>query len=195
MLDSFLLYCLLSDSDEISREENSEIQGNLQKVILEGRNPSLKLQQGGREISFVDKAKVLLNKISGTADLLDRAHSNALYSAALTQQKIKIEHPEKTPSGIIMADIINGFEYSELMLKQAQRQQQYFTTQPLSDAVEKELQQQALTSLQQQKDIEAQDANADNTDFVETHSFENFLRASQSRYRLDAEQQKAVGAN
>lgn len=205
VLDSFLLYCLLSDSAEISSKENNEIQSNLQKVILEGRNPALILQRGGREISFADKAKTLLNKISGSADLLDRAHldsvhlnsahSNTRYSAALAQQLVKIEHPEQTPSGIIMADIVNGFEFSDLMLKQAKRQQQYLSIQPLSDVVEKELQQQALTSLQQQKDIEAQDANANNKYFSETQSFEDFLRASQPRYGLDAEQQKAVGAN
>jgi glutamate--cysteine ligase len=195
MLDSFLLYCLFSDSDEISSEENNEIQSNLQKVISDGRNPDLMLRQAGRDISFADKAKTLLNKVSGTADLLDRAHSNTLYSAALTQQKAKVEHPEKTPSGIIMADIVNGCEFSDLMLKQAKRQQQYFATQPLSAVVEKELEQQALTSLQRQKDIEAQDANTNNTDFSEAPSFENFLRASQPKYGLESEQQKAVGAN
>ncbi|MEH6447563.1 MAG: glutamate--cysteine ligase [Oleispira sp.] len=195
MLDCFLLYCLFSDSDEISSEENREIQSNLQKVILDGRNPDLMLLQGGRDISFANKAKTLLNKVSGTADLLDRAHSNALYSAALTQQKVKVEHPEKTPSGIIMADIINGCEFSDLMLKQAKRQQQYFATQPLSSVIEKELQQQALTSLQQQKDIEAQDANANNTDFSEAQSFEGFLRASQPQYESGTDQQKVVGSN
>lgn len=200
VLDSFLLYCLLSDSAEISCEEHSEIQSNLQKVILEGRNPTLILQQGGREILFADKAKALLNKISGSADLLDRAHldsthlasapSNTRYSAALAQQLVKIENPEQTPSGIIMADIVNGFEFSDLMLKQAKRQQQYFSTQPLSYRVEKELQQQALLSLQQQKDLEAQDADAHYTE-----SFESFLNASQPVCVLNVEQQKVVGSN
>ncbi|MBL4796408.1 MAG: glutamate--cysteine ligase [Oleispira sp.] len=200
VLDSFLLYCLLSDSAEISSKENNEIQSNLQKVILEGRNPALILQQGGREISFVDKAKTLLNKISGSADLLDRAHldsahlasahSNTRYSAALAQQLVKIEHPEQTPSGIIMADIVNGFEFSDLMLKQAKRQQQYFSTQPLSYKVEKELQQQALLSLQQQKDLESQDADAHNAS-----TFEAFLNASQPVCVSSVEQQKVVGSN
>ena len=83
VLDSFLLYCLLSDSAEITSEESREIQHNQQKVILEGRNPVLMLQQSGRENSFVDKANTLLNKISGTASLLDSAHSHTLYSEAL----------------------------------------------------------------------------------------------------------------
>jgi glutamate--cysteine ligase len=190
VLDSFLLYCLLSDSAEISSEEHNEIQSNLQKVILEGRNPALMLQQGGREISFADKANTLLNKISGSADLLDRAHlnsahSNTLYGEALAQQLVKIEHPEKTPSGIIMADIVNGLEFSELMLKQAKRQQQYFSTQPISYGVEKELQQQALFSVQQQKDLEAHQGS----------TFEAFLNASQPVSVLNVEQQKVVGSN
>jgi glutamate--cysteine ligase len=195
VLDSFLLYCLLSDSAEISSEEHNEIQANLQKVILEGRNPALILQQGGREISFADKAKTLLNKISGSADLLDSAHlnsahSNTFYGEALAQQLVKIEHPEQTPSGIMMADIVNGFEFSDLMLKQAKRQQQYLSIQPLSDAVEKELQQQALLSLQQQKDLEAQDADARSEE-----SFEAFLNASQAVCISNIEQQKVVGLN
>jgi glutamate--cysteine ligase len=195
VLDSFLLYCLLSDSAEISSEEHNEIQSNLQKVILEGRNPALILQQGEREISFADKAKALLNKISGAADLLDSAHlksahTNTLYSEALAQQLVKIEHPEKTPSGIIMADIVNGLEFSELMLKQAKRQQQYFSTQPISYGVEKELQQQALFSLQQQEDLEVQDADAHHGS-----TFEAFLNASQPVSVLNVEQQKVVGSN
>jgi glutamate--cysteine ligase len=190
VLDSFLLFCLLSDSAEISSEENNEIQSNLQKVILEGRNPDLMLLQGGREITFADKAKALLNKISGSADLLDRAHFNTLYGEALAQQLVKIEHPEKTPSGIIMADIVNGFEFSELMLKQAKRQQQYFSTQPLSYGLEKELQQQALISLQQQKDLEAQDA------VVQTaKSFSDFLQQMQPENVADIEQLQALAAN
>jgi len=195
VLDSFLLYCLLSDSAEISSEENCEVQHNQKKVILEGRKPGLMLQQGGREISFADKAKALLNKLSGTADLLDSAHlvsghSNTLYSEALAQQLVKIEHPEQTPSGMIMADMVKGFGFSDLMLKQAKRQQQYFLTQPLSYEVEKELQQQALISLQQQKDIEAQE-----TDCQTTKSFENFLQAIQLMPESDVEQLKVVGGN
>jgi len=200
VLDSFLLYCLLSDSADISNEEHCEIQYNQRKVILEGRNPALMLQQGGQKISFADKAKTLLNKISGAADLLDRAHlnsahlnsahSNTLYHAALGQQFIKIENPQKTPSGIIMADIVKGFEFSELMLKQAKRQQQYFAIQPLSAVVEKELQQQALISLQQQKEIEAKDADAN-----KSGSFEDYLQTFQPAPVLDVEQLKAVGEN
>jgi len=195
VLDSFLLYCLLSDSAEISREEDSEIQHNQRKVILEGRKPDLMLQQAGRAISFADKAKTLLNKISGTADLLDSAHldsahSDTLYTEALAQQLIKIEHPEQTPSGMIMKDMVKGFDFSDLMLKQAKRQQQYFLTQPLSYDVEKQLQQQALISLQQQKDIEAQDADAKSM-----ASFESFLHAIQPIPVSDVEQIKVVGGN
>ena len=84
-----------------------------------------------------------------------------------------------------MADIVNGCEFSDLMLKQAKRQQQHFTTQPLSDVVEKELQQQALISLQQQKDLEVQDADT-------SISFDDFLLASQPRCVSDIEPLKAV---
>lgn len=174
LLDSFLLYCLLSDSDDISDEEKVEIDSNQKKVILEGRNPNLMLQENGKAISFTQKASHLLHEISAIAELLDRAHANTLYSEALQQQFVKIEKPALTPSGIIMENIEKGLEFSDLMLKQAKRQQQYFATQPLSDWVEKELQQQALISLQQQKEREAED-----TDEHNALSFEGFLQTYQ----------------
>ncbi len=44
LLDSFLLYCLLDTSDEISIIEKQEFHRNQQKVILEGRKPELMLE-------------------------------------------------------------------------------------------------------------------------------------------------------
>jgi len=153
------------------------------------------LQQGGREISFADKAKALLNKLSGIADLLDSAHlgnehSNTLYSEALAQQIVKVEHPELTPSGMIMTDMSKGFGFSDLMIKQAKRQQQYFLTQPLSYDVEKELQNQTLISLKRQKEIEAQYADANSIG-----SFADFLQTFQPVEETNVGQLKVVGGN
>lgn len=169
-LDAFMLYCLLSDSPELTTLEYKEIQFNQQQVILEGRKPSLMLRENGQPVSFDLAAKQLLAKISPIASLLDKAHKaqsnvplsdeDQLYTEAFIAQRDKVENCELTPSGIIMQTIVNGDSFAESMLCQAKKHQEYFTDRGLSDAMHTELQRSVKKSFQQQREIELSDGGS-----------------------------------
>ncbi len=175
-LDAFLLYCLLSDSDEISAAESEEIRSNQQQVILEGRKPSLMLRQAGSPVAFSHMAKQLLDEIAAAARLLDQAHGSQHYHQALTAQLKKVENSELTPSGRMMGAIAEGASFAELMLAQAKKQQDYYAQQQRPDALNEEFKRLARESRQQQKELEASDQG----------SFDDFLQAYWSSGVVDA---------
>ncbi len=166
-LDAFLLYCLLADSPKLTADENKAIAENQQRVILAGRNPSLLLQQQGKEVAFKQLANALLNNIMPIASLLDKAHQmgttepNAeqyqAYDQAVNAQHDKVDNSELTPSGLIMQMITNQGGFIESMLFQAKKHHAYFLSQQLSDEVSNQLTQAATTSWQQQQQIEVND--------------------------------------
>tara|TARA_R110002167_G_scaffold22811_6_gene81411 strand:+ start:311 stop:1705 length:1395 start_codon:yes stop_codon:yes gene_type:complete len=185
-LDAFLLYCLLSDSDDISVAESEEIRSNQQQVILEGRKPSLMLRQAGNPVAFGHAAKQLMDEIAAAASLLDQAHDSQhdnrqYYSQALTAQLEKVENSELTPSGRMMDAIAAGASFAELMLTQAKKQQDHFAQQPLPEALNAEFKRLARESMQQQKALEASDQR----------SFDDFLQAYWSSSVVDAKPKAA----
>jgi len=168
-LDAFMLYCLLSESPELSSKEYEEIQYNQQQVALEGRKPSLMLKQHEQPIAFGLMAKKLLDEISPIADLLDQAHNAApeallptnhtRYADALSTQLDKVGDSELTPSGIIMREIVKGSNFAETMLNQAKKHQDFFITRGLSDEINTGLELLAKESFALQQKIEASDEN------------------------------------
>lgn len=166
-LDVFLLYCLLSESAELSAEESEEIKANQQRVVREGRNPKLMLTQNGQPVAFKKAANMLLTQFQPIADLLDKAHfeqsndaisdKNSMHSQALIEQLAKVENSELTPSAIMMAAADNGDEFIDSMLAQAKQHQAYFSERGLASAMEAQLQRETIKSIKQQKSLEASD--------------------------------------
>jgi len=176
-LDIFLLFCLLSDSPEITTAEDEEIQANLRQVIMEGRKPSLTLQSAGQPLAFQKMAQQLLDKLTPVAALLDSAYQaqdanghlaeTQAYRHAISAQTEKVYQSALTPSGSIMQSITQGQGFTEQMLTQAKQYKQYFNQQELPASVNIQLQRQARESLLQLRELE------DN----EESSFEHFLKA------------------
>jgi glutamate--cysteine ligase len=113
-LDAFLLYCLLSNSPDLSPQECEEIKSNQQKIVLDGRRPCLKLNKKGLPVDVKAAAKSLLTEVQAITNLLDKAHGelpntftnkNELYNQSLKAQFDKIENSELTPSGLMMKDV------------------------------------------------------------------------------------------
>ncbi|PKH02227.1 glutamate--cysteine ligase [Psychromonas sp. MB-3u-54] len=178
-LDVFLLYCLLSDSPELTLEEQKEIKYNQQQVIQQGRKPGLMLKKNGQSVAFKAVANELLAEIEPLANLLELAHKSQpndhlkdqcnAYTQALSAQVNKVNHSELTPSGIIMEEINKGHEFTESMLRQAKKNQEYFTCRGLSDAMNDTLQLAATESIFQQQQLEAsEDSTFD--EFLQRHN-------------------------
>lgn len=106
-LDVFLTYCALAPSDELSYEQQSALSQNMDKVILEGRKPGLTLIHQDREITLKDWGLELFAEFAQVAKLLDKAHGNNYYSAAVARELEKVEDSSKTPSARMLHSLVD----------------------------------------------------------------------------------------
>ena len=98
--DLLLLYCLFAPSPKITGDEWACATQNRQRVVMNGRQPGLKLRgcSDTPERDFKDYARELLTQMTPLAELLDEANPGENYRATLQAQLEKIDDPELTPS-------------------------------------------------------------------------------------------------
>ena len=159
-LDAFLLYCLMSDSENISEAECKAIKANQQKVILAGRDPQLSLTFNQEDLSFNAASTKLLTEINAIAKLLDKANAETNYQQAIEAQQAKINDSQLTPSGKMMQQIENGADFYQLMLSEANKQKEAYLTKELPQATIEGLLALSKQSLMKQKEIEKNDVIA-----------------------------------
>ncbi|MEM0515959.1 glutamate--cysteine ligase [Pseudoalteromonas sp. YIC-827] len=165
-LDVFLTYCLLKASPQMSWEEQTQTQENLDQVVNQGRNPELMLVRNAQEVSLTQWAGDIFAELALVADYMDMAHGVSHYSETVNELATWVDAPEKTTSGRYMAKLLaantdNGVFALELA-KEYLEQHQKWQYHSFDKAY---LQQQAEQSVVAQKEIEAAD----------TLSFEAFL--------------------
>ena len=164
-LDTFLLYCLLSQCPLSSDTKCPEIKSNLRNVILEGRDPNLKVCQDGKVVPFVKAANDLLEALMRTAKVLDEAHGGSSYVNAIEAQKSKIENPDLTPSGKIMKQLQEGKRFLDIAREQAENHKEYFQSLPEKPEFDQALIVLSKKSIADQEALEQSD----------TVSFDEFL--------------------
>ena len=116
-LDTFLLYCLLSQCPNKSDTGCPEIKSNLRNVILRGRDPQLKVCQSGEVVPFKQAANGLLDELLEIAKILDEAHGGQAYVGAIKAQTSKVADSALTPSGKMMALIEGGQSFVSCFIK------------------------------------------------------------------------------
>lgn len=156
-LDTFLLYCLLSQCPLKSDTQCPEIKSNLRNVILQGRDPELKVCQDGNVVPFADAANDLLESLMKTAKVLDDAHDGTAYADAITAQKIKIANPDLTPSGKMMTMLGQGKRFLDIGCEQAEIHKRYFQALNKNADFNQELLALAKESVAEQKALEQND--------------------------------------
>lgn len=161
-LDVFLLSCLLMPSSDLDEAQLKEAKDNMNRVVLEGRNPELMLSSNANMVSMRDWCISLFDTFSEVAELLDLANDTTRYGDAVKIEREKVNNPSLTPSGKIMDALLkDNKDNGVLGLELAERYQshmksvdyRYTTADEFADAAER--------SLQAQQDIES----ADTTDF------------------------------
>lgn len=139
LLDVLLMYCLLKESPDMSWQEQQNYDDNFNKVVLQGRNPSLELWQQGHQRLMADWLEELFADFSLIAKNMDRAtadstdndgeadylrHINELYQTVL--------NPELTLSGQIMSILKeNNWDFSRLGMDLAHRYRAELMATPL----------------------------------------------------------------
>ncbi|WP_070963241.1 glutamate--cysteine ligase [Vibrio sonorensis] len=105
-LDLFLTWAALSDSNPMDDCELECWRENWNKVIAEGRNPSLELQIGceGEVLTLRKWAKRVFTELKQIATLMDKAHGNDSYTQVCAELENWIDNPELTVSGRLLND-------------------------------------------------------------------------------------------
>lgn len=162
-LDVYLVTCLLMPSDELTLETIATARENMDKVVLEGRNPELLLDNEGSQVNMRTWAGELFDKFEKVAAVFDQAHNTGKYSEAVAAQRAKIEDSAKTPSGQILDILLkDDADNSALGLLLAKEYARAYDSMDYTHLNEQDFAAMAKTSLQEQQEIES----ADEEDFA-----------------------------
>ena len=157
-LDAFMLHCLLSESPECHSAEFFEVASNIALVVEQGRDPALVLKLEGADKSLREWANELCADIAHSAAILDGIHGGNAYQASLDVQTEKVNDPSKTPSGKILAEMMNEkLSFFGFSMKHSREHKAYLQDNGLSKESEALLRATSAQSIADQKDIEVAD--------------------------------------
>lgn len=163
-LETFLLFCLLHDSPELTKPDLTEIDMNLVQVAHAGRQPDLMLSCHDKPIALKEWALNLGEAMLPVAKILDRVNNCSDYTSSLQTQVARINDPSLTPSARMLDEMRKHeegfFHYANRM---SLKHMEYFKSRQLPVDRQKFFESIAKESLEKQKQIEA----ADNIDFDE----------------------------
>jgi glutamate--cysteine ligase len=177
LLDVFLLHCLLSDSPPDSPAEIAALARNQQRAAAQGREPGLKLERDGREVSLADWGAEVLEDCAPIAQRLDAAIGGSDYRDALRAAQATLQQPDTLPSARVLDTMRRSHEgsYTRFVRARSQHTQQMLLAMPLTAALEAQFVEQARASLAEQRRIETTDQTP----------FEEFRQAYLAPSRLD----------
>ena len=155
-LDLLLLYCLFSESPEVSHEQCAEHTSNLKSVVNNGRKPGLTILEDGKNIDFKAWSKSELSAIRELALVLDSLHANNDYSMCINKQLDKVADASLTPSAKVLSEMQEKkLSFSQFGLNQSNKWQQHFKSLPMLDSLKQRFIELAENSHAQQRAIEA----------------------------------------
>lgn len=166
-LDTFVAWCLLSDSPWISDLECEHLDDNRRLVVSRGRDPELRLEHHGNKRSVADWGGDIFAEMGQVAELLDIEEDGSPHADALAELAPLLDDPELTPSGQYLKKLLDSnSEFSELTYAEARRQAELLAAQDPDPERQAEFEALVADSEQQQKEIEAAD----------TQSFDEFMQ-------------------
>lgn len=157
-LDVFLVTCLLMPSAELDETQLNEAKENMNRVVLEGRNPGLVLQNDGVDITLPQWCTSLFKSFEQAAELLDLANDTSRYGEAVKTEFAKVHNPELTPSGKLLSMLLEEDKDNGVLgLELAQAYQSEMKSFEYTDTDAAGFAAQAEVSFASQKEIEAAD--------------------------------------
>ena len=160
-VDTFLLFCLLENSAQISDEECAMQDENHSDIVNRGRLPGLMLQTPEGPVSREAWSHELFDRLQPVAELLDSAGDHAGHQAALDAFRPLIDQPQQTPSARVLDGIRSAGSFAAFAQQQANAQAEALSSAPISKAREALFSQLSESSIRQQSDLE----DADRVDF------------------------------
>ncbi|VAW53191.1 Glutamate--cysteine ligase [hydrothermal vent metagenome] len=167
-VEIFMLFCLLTESQNFCSNEEGEIDRNELLVAHNGRDPALKLMRDGVECKLKDWADDLLKGMQSVAELLDQHKEKTPYQDALQLQRNKVLDPDLTPSARMINEMRETKEtFYDFAERMSQKHNQYFTNLNLSAERNQFFDKAVVESIKKQQQIEA----------LDDMSFDDYLQA------------------
>ncbi|MEC5215608.1 glutamate--cysteine ligase [Actimicrobium sp. GrIS 1.19] len=171
-MDAFLLFCALDQSALTNEAEGHENTDNFALTVKQGRLPGLQLQRQGHPIALKAWGLELLEQISAAASLLDAQRDDHAHRAALDNQRIKLNDPDRTPSARVLREIAaQGGSFKRFAMQQSLAHAAQFRARGVSAAELASFQAAAQQSLDEQARLERE----------QTGSFDEFIEAYRER--------------
>jgi glutamate--cysteine ligase len=157
-LEAFLILCLLEDSPSITPDEQWAIEYNELTIALRGREPALRLIQGGRRVAASEWANEIFNAMVPICEILDQHRAGNPYQNALIAQRTAIADMSLLPSAQILHDIRAAHQtFFEFGLSLSKQHARHFRDRELPPAVAEQFRTIAEDSVAEQQKIEASD--------------------------------------
>jgi glutamate--cysteine ligase len=157
-LDTFLLFCLLSDSPQTNDIENAQMPDNMLRTVYAGRDPEILLMRDQTECKLQDWGAELLDKMQPVAEILDRAHGNKEskdYQRALYKMQTAINDQQLTPSAVLLEEMKQQNEtFYAMSMRKAREQREDFLARELDDSTHQKFIALAQQSFEQQRELE-----------------------------------------
>jgi glutamate--cysteine ligase len=159
LLDMLLLHCLLSDSPPDSPAELIEVSDNQLRVAGRGREPGLRLERGGQEVTLLEWGGQVLAECEPIAAALDRACGTREHETALSAAVRAMEDPGLVPSARVLDDMAKNHDnsYVRFVLAHSLEHRDALLADPLPGEAEQRFVRMAKDSLAEQRAIEASD--------------------------------------
>lgn len=157
-LDSFLLFCALTDSPAMSEQDCQRSDENFALTVKRGREPGLQLSCDGQPVSLAAWGEELVGKIAACASLLDDVQQTSAHSDSLQLQLNKLQDASLTPSAKVLAAIAeHGDSFFRFALAQSEQHQRHFLSRPLDAEQQRSYAALTTQSIADQAAIEAAD--------------------------------------
>ena len=159
-LDVFLLHCLLADSPPDTPEEVAALGRNQHRVAARGREPGLRLERRGGEITLVEWAAEILEQCAPIAAALDAVHGGASYRGALQGARGLMANSADLPSARVLSTMHSDFDdsYVRFVRTLSRRTKETLLALPFNGGLEERFGRMARESVEKQKEIEANDS-------------------------------------
>lgn len=159
-LDVFLLHCLLSDSPPDTPDEIAALSRNQHRAAAFGRQPGLKLERGGREVSLTEWTAQILEECKPIAAALDRVLETHVHGAALQAATEALDDLDSLPSARVLGAMQAEHDSSFIgfVRQQSLHTQRQLLGLPWSSQDEARFTEMAQQSVAEQKRIEAADS-------------------------------------
>ncbi|MFV1983774.1 MAG: glutamate--cysteine ligase, partial [Thiohalomonadales bacterium] len=158
-IEAFILLNLLQESEEITRQEQIEIDQNEIETAHYGRTPGFKLMRDGVELLLKDWGIKLCDEMKPICNALDKANNTTNYSKSLVIQREIFIDSSKTPSARMLNDMKNNGEgFYHFALRLSQQHKNFFDNYELSEKDINFYKDMASLSIKNQEDIEQSDS-------------------------------------